>query len=75
MPGDKDAFFNGYNPFSGGGMSSYGIILRFRHGSYSGWLGIEMTAGASIANSHLIMLITTYDNFPTESGLWRILNV
>ena len=74
MPSDKDTFFGGFNPFARAGMSSYGIILRFKHGSYSGWLGIEMTE-TSVANSHLVMSITTYDNFPTASEHWKILNV
>lgn len=74
MPNDKGTFFGGYNPFARTGMSGYGIILRFKQNSYSGWLGIE-TPDGSIDKSHLLMAITTYDNFPTTSDYWRILNV
>ena len=74
MPDDKDAFFNGFNPFSISGMSGYGIILRFKHSSYCGWFAIEMT-NTNIRDAHFLTSITTFDNFPTESGEWRILNV
>ena len=51
--------------------SGYGVVMRFRNGSYTGWIGIEMTSEGTGSCGYAI---TTYLNYPEASEWILIIN-